>query len=131
MLFKLLTTFLALMLVAESVYILMHRLPANNRFRPVEGYEGIAAFDTATGELCKTIRTKFAVETEQSEAVAAQKLAPCPPPPKPSGDPVSDEIIRATISKRCGGNGQEVTRKSEADSTLEFVSDLPACADIR
>jgi hypothetical protein len=130
MLLKLMTGFLALLLAAESLFILMHLHPTN-RFKPVEGYDGVAAFDTATGQLCKTLRTKSAAEFEQSEAEAAKRTAPCPPLPAPSGDPVLDEIKRSGISKRCGGNGEDVTQKSDADSTLEFVAKLPACADIR
>jgi hypothetical protein len=128
--FKLLTLALAVLLVGESLFMLMHRHPSN-RFKPVEAYDGLVAFDTGTGQLCKTLRTKSAVEIEQSEAEAAKKPAPCPPLPGPSGDPVLDEINRAGISKRCGGNGEDVARKSDADSTLEFVAKLPACADIR
>ena len=57
MLLKSLFAVLALLLAAESLFILMHRHPAN-RFKPVEGYDGVVAFDTATGQLCKTLRTK-------------------------------------------------------------------------
>jgi hypothetical protein len=130
MVLKLLTTFLALLLAAESLFILMHRHPTN-RFKAVENYDGIVAFDTATGQLCKTLRTKSAAEIEQSEAEAAKKPAPCPPLPAPSGDPFLDEINRVGISKKCGGNGENVAQKSDNDSTLEFVAKLPACADIR
>jgi hypothetical protein len=130
MLLKLMTGFLALLLAAESLFILMHRHPAN-RFKSVEGYSGVVAFDTATGQLCKTLRTKSAAEIEQSEADAAKKPVPCPPLPAPSGDPILDEIKRFAISKRCGGNGEDVAQESGANSTLEFVAKLPTCADIR
>jgi hypothetical protein len=130
MLFKVLTAVLALLLATESLFLLMHRHPTN-RFKSVEGYNGVVAFDTATGQLCKTLRTKSIVEIEQSEAELARKPVPCPPFPAPSGDSVLDEISRVGISKRCGGNGEDVTQKTDADSTLEFVVKLPACADIR
>jgi hypothetical protein len=84
----LVTAFLTLLLVAESVYILLRRQPTN-RFKAVEGYQGIVAFDTATGQLCKTLRTKSAAEIERS------------------------------------------AEKSSADSALQFVANLPRCADIR
>jgi hypothetical protein len=131
MLFKALTSVLALLLVTESLYILTHRHPTNNRFRPVEGYDGIVAFDAATGQLCKTLRTKSAPEIEQSRAEAAKKPVPCPPLPPPSGDSVIDGIRRYGVSKECGGSGEVATRESDADATLEFVAKLPACADIR
>lgn len=128
MLSKLLIVVLAVLLAAESVYVLTHRHAAN-RFKPVEGYDGVVAFDTAMGQLCKTMRTKSAAQIEQSEAEAAKK--PCPPLPAPSGDPILDEIDRASRSKRCGGNGEDVAQKSDANSTAKFVAMLPACADIR
>jgi hypothetical protein len=131
MLFKLLTAVLTLLLAAETLYILKHRLPTNNRFRPVESYDGIVAFDTATGQLCKTLLTKSAAEIKQSTAEAAKKSVPCPPLSPPSGDSVVDKIERYAISKECGGSGEVVVRESDTDSTLEFVAKLPACADIR
>jgi hypothetical protein len=132
MLLKLLTVGLALLLAAESLYILSHRHPIN-RFKPVDGYDGLVAFDTATGQLCKTLRTKSAAEIEQLEGEAANEVAPCPPLPAPSGDKVRDALDRGSISKRCGGTGEDedVAQKSDADSTLEFAAKLPACADIR
>jgi hypothetical protein len=131
MLFKLLTAVLTLLLAAETLYILKHRLPTNNRFRPVERYDGIVAFDTATGQLCKTLWTKSVAAIQQSAAEAAKKPVPCPTLPPPSGDSVIDKIERYGISKECGGGGEVVGRESDADSTLEFVAKLPACADIR
>src|SRR6266550_464889 len=130
MLLKLLTTSLALLLAAESLFILMYRRPTNG-FKAVDGYDGVVAFDTATGQLCKTLRTKSAAEIEQAEAEAVNKPAPCPPLPAPSGDPILDEIKRSGISKSCGGNSEDDAQKSDAGSSLEFVAKLPACADIR
>ncbi len=129
--FKLLTAVLALLLAAESLYILKHRNPTNNRFRPVESYDGIVAFDTATGQLCKTLRTKSAAEIERSAVEAAKQPAPCPPLPTPSGDSVLDDIHRWGRSKSCGGNGEVEAEESNSESTIEFVAKLPACADIR
>jgi hypothetical protein len=128
-LFKLLTAVFVALLAAESLYILMHRHPTK-RFKSVEGYSGVVAFDTGTGQLCKTLRTRSVAEIKQSEADAATVPEPCPPLPAPSGDPVLDEINRVAISKRCGGNGEDVAQQSGADSWEEFAANLPACADI-
>jgi hypothetical protein len=131
MLFKALTVILLVLLASETGYVVVHRQPSG-RFKVVTDYSnGIVAFDSATGQLCKTLRTKTAAEIEKLDAEAAKKPAPCPPLPVPSGDPVLDEINRAGISKRCGGNGDNATQKSDDDSTLEFVANLPACADIQ
>jgi hypothetical protein len=130
MVLKLLTIFLALLVTVESLYILKLRHPTN-RFKPVDSYDGLVAFDTGTGQLCKTLRTKTAAEIEKLDAEAVKKPAPCPPLPASSGDPVLDEINRVGITKRCGGSGEDVAQKSDDDSTLEFVANLPACADIQ
>ena len=131
MLFKVLTVILVIALAAETGYVLTHRHPSD-RFKILSDYDyGIVAFDSATGRLCKTLRKKSAAEIERSEAEAARKPAPCPPLPAASGDPFLDEINRIGISKACGGNGEEVAQKSDANSSLEFVANLPGCADIR
>jgi hypothetical protein len=95
----------------------------------LEGYNGIVAFDTATGQLCKTLRTRSAAEIEHSEGDAAKKTVPCPLLPQPSGDSVLDKINRFGVSKACGGSG-ELARESDDESMIEFVVKLPARADI-
>jgi hypothetical protein len=95
----------------------------------LESYDGIVAFDTATGQLCKTLRTRSAAEIEHSGVEAATKTLPCPLLPQPSGDSVLDKIKRFGVSKTCGGSG-EVARESDDESMIEFVAKLPACADI-
>jgi hypothetical protein len=126
---KLLTVSLVLLLMVESFYILKLRHPTN-RFKPVDSYDGLVAFDTSTGQLCKTLRTKTAAEIEKLDVEASKKVVPCPPMPAPSGDPVLDEINRVGITKRCGGNGENVDQRSD-DTAIEFIAQLPACADIR
>ncbi len=54
MLFKTLTCILALLVVAEGGYIFLHRHPIN-RFKSVDE-DGYVAFDSATGQLCRTFR---------------------------------------------------------------------------
>src|SRR5690349_14514275 len=87
---------LLILLPVESTYILLHWSPAG-RFKPVEGYEGIVAFDSATGQLCKTLRTKSAAEIESADSKPPTAAEPCPPLPASSGDPVIDEIGRLGI----------------------------------
>jgi hypothetical protein len=110
---KLLAVALALALISESVYILIRRHPTN-RFRPIEefGY-GVVALDTGTGQLCKTLRTEPLLASQHPASLSN------PIPEQTSSDPIINEINR--------------TSKEEADdnATLEFVSKLPACADIR
>jgi hypothetical protein len=131
MLFKVLTAILLILLAAETGYILTHRHPSG-WFRVLSDYDyGVVAFDSATGRLCKTLRTKSAAEIEKSDAEAVKKPGPCPPLPTPTGDPYLDEINRIGISKRCGGSGEDVAQKSDRDSALEFIAQLPDCADIR
>lgn len=59
MLFKLLTVLLVLLLAAESLFMLMNLA---NRLKPVDGRKCVVAFDTETGQLYKTLRTKSAAE---------------------------------------------------------------------
>ena len=120
---KLLTAMLIFCLAVESVYLLKHRHPTNSRFRPLEGYDGIVAFDTATGQLCKTLRTRSAAEIEHSGVEPATKTLPCPLLPQPSGDSVLDKINRFGISKTCGG--AKPARESDDESMIEFVVKLP------
>ena len=79
MVFKLLTALLAVVVAAETFFILTHSHPAN-RFKSVGGYDGVVAFDTATGQLCKTLRTKSAtqIELEVQAAKSAKEKEPCP-----------------------------------------------------
>jgi hypothetical protein len=125
MVFKLLTALFAVVIAAETFFILTRSHPAN-RFKPVDGYEGVVAFDTATGQLCKTLRTKSAaqIEREAESASAAKELEPCPPSPR-SGDPFTDAIERTAMSKRCGGDAEDI--KSESDFPTQFVAGLPIC----
>lgn len=113
MLYKLLTVFLALLLVAENVYILVHRHPAN-RFKVVAEYGSVVAFDTATGQLCKTLRTGPPVASQRPTAPSNASSG------LPSGDPITDEIRTLTAKEQV-----------EQDATLDFVRKVPACPDIR
>ena len=130
MLFKILTVVLVLLVAGETLFFVMSRR-ATNRFKSVEGYDGLVAFDTATGQLCKALRIKSAARIEQEEqaAKAAKEMEPCIPAPN-SGDPFTDAIDRAAIPKRCGGYSEEISEKAEANSTLKFLAGLPTCANI-
>jgi hypothetical protein len=79
MYFKLLSILLAVLLVVESAFLYLHR-PAPNRFRAVDGYGGLVAFDTATGQLCKTLKMKSAAEIEaeskQNRSTKCQRQSP-------------------------------------------------------
>ena len=131
MLFRVLSVVLLFALAAESAFILSRRQPAN-RFKPIDAYDGLVAFDTATGQLCKTLRTKSAAQIEQEEraAKAAKETEPCPPPRAHSTDPILDAIESAGTSKRCGGDGEDIAENSGSGSNMEFVAGLPTCASI-
>jgi hypothetical protein len=61
MLLKVLTGILIILLVGESVYIVLDRHTIN-RFKPVD-QDGYVAFDTATGQLCRSYRSKALEKT--------------------------------------------------------------------
>jgi hypothetical protein len=120
--FKLLSGLLAALLVAESVFLYVHRSEPN-RFTQVEAYEGFVAFDTSSGQLCKTLKTKSVAEIQaESKREAAPKRAELKNEP-----PVDDHDFSAD-----GGPAaalQELRRQSseqsQGDPTVIFVASLP------
>jgi hypothetical protein len=112
MFLKTLACILALVVIAEGGYIFWHRQPIN-RFKPMDD-DGYVAFDTASGQLCRTFRANS----------APKKIAPSPSsdrsPKTKSGDAILD----------CVRNG-EPSAQPERDSTVEFILKLPTCRDIR
>jgi hypothetical protein len=129
MIFKIFTAILVLLVAGETLFFVMNRR-SPNRFKPVEGYDGLVAFDTATGQLCKTLRSKSASQIEREAKVAKteEEREPCTLPPVHSGDPVLDAMESASRSKRCGGDG--VSQKSDLDASRVFIAGLPYCANI-
>ena len=111
---------LAALVLLESGYILMRRHPTN-RFKPVDE-DAYLAFDSATGQLCRTFR--------QGPRPKGIKPEPEPTPSTSSSHsgkavPV-DEILEA-IQKA----DPEADAKAEEKAQAEFIRGLPACADIR
>ena len=52
---KLLTSILAVLLLAQTVYMVGYRPLRPSRFQPVAEGNGFLALDTVTGRLCRTI----------------------------------------------------------------------------
>jgi hypothetical protein len=100
------------MLLIESGYILTTR-HSIARFKPVD-VDSYLAFDSATGQLCKTFRP----------TATSHGVNPAPtsiPSTRPSsGDPILDMIQ--------GGNPRE---QSSIAGKTQFLLSLPVCADIR
>jgi len=112
MLFKALTCILGLAVFAEGGYIVLYRHTIN-RFKPVDDY-GYAAFDSATGQLCRTFQAKPAPRKVQSSP------SPARPAELHSGDPILDAMRNEKNNAQPG-----------KDAEVEFIRGLPACADIR
>jgi hypothetical protein len=120
---KILVGVLATAVLAESAFIIFGRHPIN-RFRAVD-VDGYLAFDTATGQLCKTIRTKPISKGNQSSPAADR--SPQPRLASPDGDKTSkgwDAIVDAIQNSPSNSETEEKYR-------LELIRELPACADIR
>ncbi|SRR5260221_7240883 len=112
MLFKTLPCVLALVAVGEGGYILLHRHSVN-RFKRADDY-GYAAFDTATGQLCRTYRV-----------ISSPRIVPtAPSSDRPFGSRSEDPILDAIRSA-------PATTQASEDPQVEFVRRLPSCADIR
>jgi len=112
MLFKILTCILVLVVVGQGGYIFLHRRPIN-RFKPVDD-DGYAAFDTATGQLCRTFRAGPSPRGVHYSPSAGQT------PETRSGDVILDMIQ----------NGPSNAQAGEKDR-IEFIRGLPTCAVIR
>jgi hypothetical protein len=111
---KILIGLLATLLLAESAYVLLNRHPIN-RFRPVD-QDGYVAFDTATGQLCRSYRSKAPERAAQAAPASSLSRQSQSRP----GDP-----ILAMIE---GGNPDA---QPQEKAEVEFVRGLPACTDIR
>src|SRR5467141_3561799 len=112
MLLKTLICILVLVIVAEGGYIFLHRHPIN-RFKPMDD-DGYVAFDTASGQLCRTFRSKSAPKRIESS-----------PSSDHSSESGSEDPILGAI--RNGRPNAQVERETQ----VEFIRGLPTCDDIR
>ncbi len=108
---KALAGILALIGVAEGAFILLRRHPIN-RFKAVD-VDGYVAFDTATGQICRTFRTNASLRKQKSAPISDNSTE------SRSGDPILDAMR----------NGSKSPQAQESEDG-EFVSRLPSCADI-
>jgi hypothetical protein len=126
--FKLATIALTVLLGTETFVMVMSRRTAN-RFRPVENYDGLVAFDTASGRLCKTIVTKSAAEIaqqakeQQAKADASREQAEREREKAARTHSAIDDIA-AAIDEQIGASSRDA-------SVEEFIATLPACKTIR
>jgi hypothetical protein len=109
---KLLISVLTAALVVESGYLLLTRHPSN-RFKTVD-QDGFIAFDSGTGQLCKTFGAKLSLTTPRRVS------APSNDDTSTSKDPIMD-AIRNAAPQTDGGEDPRVT----------LARVLPSCADIR
>lgn len=109
---KVLIGVLLVFLLIETGYIAFthHRIA---RFKPVD-VDSYLAFDSATGQLCKTFRPAPASRSTNPAPTVT------PSPRSSSGDPILDMIQ----------NGTTDTQSTEAWK-LQVLRNLPVCADIR
>jgi hypothetical protein len=109
---KALVGVLLVLLLLETGYIIATRHPIA-RFKPIDE-DGYLAFDSATGQLCRTFRPV----PKSSATTAAPTSLPSPQPN--SGDPILNMIQ----------NGKMDMQSADAGKT-DFLRNLPACADVR
>jgi hypothetical protein len=112
---KILICILVTLLLVESTYVLLNRHPIN-RFKPVD-QDGYVAFDTATGQLCRSYRSKTPEGVAQ--AASASSL------PRQSQSRSGDDPILAMIER---GNPDP---QSKEKAEVELVRGLPACENLR
>lgn len=127
---------LAIVVIIEGMYIWQRGHRAPGRFKSVNewgGWDGLLAFDTATGQLCRRARWKPSPTKNAPETHPVKE-----PLPEYCFDPNSkmNPVIKAV---RCDGTyTKEAARAKEAEEAAvryereaEFVRSLPACVDIR
>jgi hypothetical protein len=112
MFFKTLTCILSLLVVGEGGYIFLHRQPIN-RFKPIDN-DGYVAFDTASGQLCRTFRSKSAPKRIEST---------------PSSDRSTDNRSGDAVLDFIREGGAKV--QAEENVNVQFILGLPPCRDIR
>jgi hypothetical protein len=111
---RVLSGILIILLVAESGYIALNRHSVN-RFKPVD-QDGYLAFDSATGQLCKSYRSKAPEKTAKPAPTSS---------PTPQSQSLSEDRILSAIGR--GTSDAQAEEKAE----IEFIRGLPACVDIR
>jgi hypothetical protein len=111
MLFKALTCVLALLVLAEGGYIFLHHQPIN-RFKLMDD-EGYVAFDTVSGQLCKTFQSKSPPNRAEPSPSSDHSAG------SSSGDPILDSIQNRAVNPR-----------AERGTGVEFILKLPTCRDI-
>lgn len=78
MLLKILTAVLAVLLIAESAYMLTHRRPVHRfQFTTAETWGEFVAFDTVTGRICRTIAEGPADVSDDDNTRFLKKLPAC------------------------------------------------------
>jgi hypothetical protein len=102
---------LTLLVVGEGVLIVATRHPPK-RFETVDA-DSYMAFDTATGQLCKTFQTQSAPQNVRPSHTVA------PPDQRRSQDPILDAIDRTSTESQNQDRGQ-----------LDFIQGLPECSHI-
>jgi len=112
MLFKALTCVLALLVLAEGGYILLHRQPIN-RFKLMDD-DGYVAFDTVSGQLCKTFRSNSVPNGVKTSPLSDHSTG------SSSGDLILDSVRNGAMNTR-----------AERGTGVEFILKLPPCRDIR
>jgi len=125
---QIVTGILAALVLLESGYIVLRRHPTN-RFKPMDE-DGYLAFDSATGQLCRTFRP----------GPPPKKIPPNPIEPAPSSldsqksnpkvDPVLN-AIRGGLTEAEFDKKVQSEKAANAEAQAEFIRHLPACADIR
>lgn len=122
MLFRALTCVLTLAVVAEGGYILLRRHPIN-RFKAVDA-DGYVASDTATGQLCKTIRMQSSSKSLQYSPSADHA------PERYVGNAAEDKTSKGYDRLLDAIRNSPSNTDAAEDYRLEVLRGLPVCADL-
>lgn len=125
---KILTGILAALVLLESGYIFLGRHPIN-RFKPVDE-DGYLAFDSATGQLCRTFRPGPPLKKIQPVTIKPAASSFDSKKSSPKVDPILSAIRGGLTETEFDKRVQE-EKDANAEAQAEFIRGVPACADIR
>ena len=124
---RILAGVLSILLALETGYIIWghHR---SNRFKTMDE-DGYWAFDSATGQLCRTFRRGARVQETQPAQIKPSPSSLDSKKSSPKVDPILS-AIRGGLTEAEFEKMVQEEKDANAEAQAEFIRSLPVCADI-
>ena len=124
---RILVCTLAVTVLAESGYIFLHRQPIN-RFKPMDE-DAYLAFDSETGQLCRTFRRGPRVQKNQPAQIRPSPSSLDSKKSSSKVDPILN-AIRGRLTEAEFEKKVQEEKDADAEAQVQFIRSLPACGDI-